>query len=168
MILTKRLCYSGLRSNNATYPQNYFHHNVSSVAPDQPNAVDRPGVLGYTFESLLGEVRPLSMNIQTGAKFVNDPTPNIGVPIFDTWYTVIPYTLVNFDQCGRMYRADTENPPMNVKNWYMCDVRYNYQYETLVWKIGLTSELNNPTCQKVEVERVWVDGEGHAGKFCGK
>ncbi|KAF2025316.1 hypothetical protein EK21DRAFT_116952 [Setomelanomma holmii] len=174
-ILRKWLCFSNRRlaindrSDEAMYGFT-FYHNVSSAVPDNPNAVDRPGVLGWNIQPGRPnhtETYHLSMNIETGAVSDSKRTPNIGVLIFDNdWGYERQYTLVNFDQCGQMYRADTENPPMNVKNWYVCDVQYNYQYEPLAWKVGLTSELNNPTCQKVEVERIWLDGEGHAGKSC--
>jgi hypothetical protein len=37
-----------------------------------------------------------------------------------------------------------------------------YTYVTLTWKIGLTSEPQNPSCQKVEVQRVFVGEEDQA------
>jgi hypothetical protein len=57
---------------------------------------------------------------------------------------------------------DTVSPPVGleevdkVQNWYVCLTRYAYLYETLVWKIGITGEPQNPSCQKVQVYRQFV------------
>ena len=56
---------------------------------------------------------------------------------------------------------DTVSPPAyldqqeNATNWYVCLTRYAYLYETLVWKIGVKGEPQNPSCKKVQVTRVF-------------
>lgn len=47
------------------------------------------------------------------------------------------------------------NPNKKVKNWYICLTRYSYLYQTLSWKVGLTGRPQNPSCQKVDVIRVF-------------
>lgn len=77
------------------------------------------------------------------------------------------YTLVAFKDCDNMYikgyTDDTVSPPAywddetsKLENWYICLTRYSYLYTTLSWKVGVTGEPQNPSCQKVEVKRVFV------------
>ena len=70
-----------------------------------------------------------------------------------------------FEEDGCLYidasRDDTVSPPVyfdpdrHVKNWYICLTRYSYLYTTLSWKVGLTGTPQNPSCQKVDVIRVY-------------
>ena len=74
--------------------------------------------------------------------------------------------LVMFEDCGSMYipvyQNDQVSPPapyeptLKLKNWFVCLTRYSYLYNTLVFKLGVTGEPQNPTCQAVEVVRQWV------------
>jgi hypothetical protein len=149
------LCLTGSRRNE-TSSYNTFYHNVS--ATDTPNAIDVPGVLGYTLIAGGDLIVPSAMEFSTS------PTSNVAVPIFYPGWD--RYSMVEFDERGEMYieayQDDTVSPPtyyptpLKVKNWYICVTRWGYTYSTLVWKIGLTCEPQNPSCQKVVVERVWL------------
>jgi hypothetical protein len=150
------LCLTSQRRNDQATTYTTFYHNVS--ASDEPNAVDTLGVLVYVLYGGGGLVVPSAMRLSI------TPTSNVGIPIFSPGYT--EYSTLNFEQNGSMYieayQDDTVSPPINfqtplkVKNWYMCLTRWSYTYNTLVWKIGLSDQPQNPSCQKVEVERVWL------------
>jgi hypothetical protein len=104
------------------------------------------------------------LNVSSAMSFSSGDVSNIAVPIFMPGEP--PYTLVSFGECGSMYKEAYQNdtvsppegfsPPLKVMNWYICLTRWSYTYVTLVWKVGLTGEPQNPSCQKVDVERVWV------------
>lgn len=75
------------------------------------------------------------------------------------------FTLISFEENGSAYltanRDDTVsppeyyNPPRKLKNWYICLTRWSYLYKTLSWKTGVTGEPQNPSCQKVDIVRVF-------------
>lgn len=105
-----------------------------------------------------------SLTVPSAMKFNQDPGSNIADLIFSPgWNT---YTLIAFKDCGSMYlpvnRDDTVsppgyyNPPLKLQSWYICLTRYSYLYNTLNFKTGLAGEPQNPTCEAVEVTRVWV------------
>jgi hypothetical protein len=90
-------------------------------------------------------------------------TSNVANPTF--FPSASNYNLIAFEEDGCMYMStgldDTVSPPAyfnpnkKVKNWYICLTRYSYLYQTLSWKVGLTGEPQNPSCQKVDVIRVF-------------
>jgi hypothetical protein len=75
------------------------------------------------------------------------------------------YTVIAFEESGYTYISagsdDTVspptyyNPPRKLRNWYICLTRWSYLYQTLSWKIGVTGEPQNPSCQKVDIVRVF-------------
>jgi hypothetical protein len=75
-----------------------------------------------------------------------------------------PYDVIWFDADGYAYlqawQDDTVSPPVyatiEVASWYVCLTRWSYLYQTLVWKVGRTGEPQNPSCQEVQVRRVFV------------
>jgi hypothetical protein len=150
------LCLTGNRRGDPAVTYTTFYHNVS--ASQAPNAVDTSGVLVYVLYGGGGLVVPSAMRLST------NPTSNVGIPIFSPGQN--EYSTLSFEQSGSMYieayQDDTVSPPTNfekplkVKNWYLCLTRWSYLYNTLVWKTGLTGQPQNPSCQKVEVERVWL------------
>lgn len=91
------------------------------------------------------------------------PGSNVADMVFRPGYET--YTTLSFDDTEGLYipvyQDDTVSPPtyynptLKLKNWYICLTRYAYQYQTLVWKIGVTGEPQNPSCYPVEIERVW-------------
>lgn len=136
-----------------------FYHNVSSSLNDAPNAIDISGVLTWVLSANLGALLvPSSMHLSQSVG------TNVAIPIITPGWS--KYDLVSFDECGSMYMSvyqnDTVSPPtyynptLKLKNWYVCLTAYAYTYETLVFKIGVQGEPQNPSCKKVEVERVWV------------
>jgi hypothetical protein len=92
-----------------------------------------------------------------------DSTSNVANPTF--YPGTDKSTSVAFEENGCLYieasRDDTVSPPVyfnpnrKVKNWYVCLTRYSYLYTTLSWKVGLTGTPQNPSCQKVDVIRVF-------------
>jgi hypothetical protein len=150
------LCLTSEKRNDTASTYTTFYHNVS--ASDEPNAIDTAGVLAYVLRAGGGLEVPSSMQLS------NQLTSNVAIPVISPGWD--DYTAVYFDECGSLYipayQDDTVSPPesfpgtMRVKNWYVCLTRYTYTYTTLAWKVGLTGEPQNPSCQKVEVERVWV------------
>jgi hypothetical protein len=155
---TEGLCRTGERRNDTARTYTTFYQNVSYWGSDLPNAANRGGVLAYNLRIGGDMLVPSAMHISL------DPLSNVGTPIFLPGWN--RYSLVNFDECGGLYIEASQDdtvtppslydPPLKVKNWYVCLSRWAYTYESLIWKVGLTGEPQNPSCQKVEVERVWV------------
>ncbi|KAH7411863.1 hypothetical protein DE146DRAFT_256601 [Phaeosphaeria sp. MPI-PUGE-AT-0046c] len=152
------LCVTDQRlENNATW-YNTFTHNVSASA--EPNAIDTQGILAFTL------LASGSMQIPSSMQLSINPTSNVAVP------TIYPgfqqYTVVQFDDSGSLYIPAYQNdfvsppespsPPWKIKEWYVCLTRWSYLYTTLAWKVGMDSHSppQNPTCQKVEVLRVYI------------
>jgi hypothetical protein len=47
------------------------------------------------------------------------------------------------------------NAPKDYNRWYVCETNAGYLYTTLAWVMGDTTP-QNPTCQKVDVVRVFI------------
>jgi len=151
------LCFTSetLRDPPSSYTT--FYHNVSSFGNDTAGAANVDGVLGWTLRAAGGLNVPSAMNIPFSG------TSNIANPTF--YPGTDNYDLIAFEEDGCAYiRAsldDTVSPPTwfdpsrKVKNWYICLTRWSYLYYTLSWKVGLTGEPQNPSCQKVDVVRVF-------------
>jgi hypothetical protein len=154
------LCPTGERLNDTASSYTTFYHNVTSSA-DSANAQDSPGVVNWILHAAGNLSVPSAMSIYTSE------LSNVGVPIFAPGPT--PYSAVSFDECGKMYIEttldDTVSPPeyvgegIKVYNWYVCLTQWSYLYTTLVWQIGRTGEPQNPSCQAVNVTRVFVGDE---------
>jgi hypothetical protein len=95
---------------------------------------------------------------------INPPlSSNIANPTFSPGTT--PYSIIAFEKSGcayiPAYQDDTVSPPTyynpnrKLKNWYICLTRWSYLYQTLSWKVGVTGEPQNPSCQKVDIVRVF-------------
>lgn len=86
---------------------------------------------------------------------------NVAIPLF----TPSEFgSLVQFDKSNRLnvpgYIDDTVSPintnaPKGYYRWYVCNTYYGYAYQTLSWVIG-NKAPQNPSCQKVEVVRVFA------------
>lgn len=102
--------------------------------------------------------------VPSAMNFNQNSGSNIADLVFSPGYAA--YKLVAFEECGSMYipvyQDDTVSPPgyydptLKLKNWYVCLTRYSYLYTSLVFKIGVTGEPQNPSCVAVEVTREWV------------
>lgn len=90
-------------------------------------------------------------------------TSNVANPTFFPGTDKSTFLAFEKDGCSYIETTldDTVSPPIyfspsrKVKNWYVCLTRYSYLYNTLSWKVGLTGTPQNPSCQKVDVVRVF-------------
>lgn len=88
-------------------------------------------------------------------------TSNVAVPLFQPGGD--QGTFVGFDGKNRMFIGqgldDSVVPPVyNTKpiyRWAICKTYYGYYYTTLAWIMGSHS-ADNPSCQKVDIVRVFV------------
>lgn len=89
-----------------------------------------------------------------------DPGSNVALPLFGSGNSP---QMLGFDDENRMYittdENDTVTPPKGVPaemlcRWYTCQTLYGYTYTTLAWVYG-KSPPENPSCQMVDVIRVW-------------
>jgi len=70
---------------------------------------------------------------------------------------------VAFDEDEKLvlpaYVDDSTNPPTigerEYERWVVCETYVGYAYTTLAWVMG-SGKAQNPTCQSVEVFRVFV------------
>ena len=92
-----------------------------------------------------------------------EPSTNVGVALFGIGDD---YFYISFDSDNFMYYPsyydDCTNPPtilkepQHLERWYICVINYlGYEYDQLSWVYGHDNP-QNPTCQKVSVERVFV------------
>jgi hypothetical protein len=131
---------------------------VSSASNETAGVTNTAGGLSWTLRvgNDLEVPSAMRLSFNTGSNLAN-PT---FFPSNDT------YTYVGFKDCGNMYidqyQDDTVSPPtyyspnLQLESWYICLTRWSYLYSTLSWKMGVTGEPQNPSCQKVEVTRVFV------------
>ncbi|KAF2633413.1 hypothetical protein BU25DRAFT_328705, partial [Macroventuria anomochaeta] len=141
-------------------PSSYttFYHNVSSAANESAGAANAEGVLSWILRAGGNLTVPSAMSLPPG-----DLTSNVINPTF--FPGVDRYNPVAFEEDGCLYIQtaldDTVSPPsyynpnLKVKNWYICLTRWSYLYQTLSWKVGVTGSPQNPSCQKVDVIRVF-------------
>lgn len=140
-------------------PESYttFYHNVSSAADQKPNAANVDGVLSWILRASGNLTVPSAMNMAPSL------SSNIVNPTFYPGDS--PYALIAFEDNGCTYIStamdDTVSPPAyynpnrKLNNWYICLTRWSYLYQTLSWKVGVTGQPQNPSCQKVDVIRVF-------------
>jgi hypothetical protein len=151
------LCPTGEKIADPASSYTTFYHYVSSGSQETAGAPNTPGGLSWTLHAGNMEVpSAMSLSFITGSNLAN-PT---FFPGNET------YTPVGFKDCGNMYipqyQDDTVSPPvyytpsLQLENWYVCLTRWSYLYSTLSWKIGVKGDPQNPSCQKVEVTRVFV------------
>ncbi|KAF2727525.1 hypothetical protein EJ04DRAFT_451164 [Polyplosphaeria fusca] len=132
----------------------HFYFNTSA-SNTNPKAADVPGVLSY--DAVFGD----NMTVPSAMSLVPDFTSNVAVPII--YPNPDQYNEVYFDKNDEMYvlsfRDDTVDPPVSketkFKQWFVCQTYYSYTYTTLAWVIGKNAKPQNPTCQKVQVQRIW-------------
>ncbi|KAI0998555.1 hypothetical protein K3495_g9641 [Podosphaera aphanis] len=112
------------------------------------------GVLTWTLEGV-------NFNASTSMKLGYDPTSNVAVPLLTP---MNEGTTIGFDNTAQMYipgYAD-DTSLLNIasiktyRRWFVCDTNAGYKYKTLAWVVGLYSNPQNPTCQKVEVVRRFI------------
>jgi len=137
-----------LTTTPSTYP--YFY-NYS----DTPDFVSTDGYITWDLHGgNFVENEPLI--------FSYDFASNVALPQFFPDYSGVP---VSFDADNKLYLStyfDDSVVPINASQsialyrWYSCNTYYSgYQYNTLAWALGKYPP-QNPTCQAVNVTRVFV------------
>lgn len=143
-----------LHSFNASAPT--FNFNYSSHAVASSSA----GIVGDLIYNL-----PLydNQSVSSAMMLSYTPSSNIAVPLFYPGSKAAQE--VAFDKCNDMniqaYVDDTTSPPTGGNDtayyrWYICTtIVTSYTYPTLSWVLG-NGEPENPTCQKVDVRRLFA------------
>ncbi|KAF3000831.1 hypothetical protein E8E13_006841 [Curvularia kusanoi] len=151
------LCLTGETAQNPPSSYTTFYHNVSSYANQPAGATNTDGPLSWILRAGGNLTVPSAMYLSlSSASNVANPTFSPGTEKYD---------VIAFNKDGSAYISvgldDTVSPPtyfspnLKVNNWYICLTRWSYQYYTLSWKVGLTGEPQNPSCQKVDVVRIF-------------
>lgn len=138
-----------IAETNASFAS--YNFNTSSF--DTSNSTyGRIGVLTWL-------LRGSNFNLSSPFGLSFNPTSNVAMPLFTPGtYT----TTVAFDEADLLNiqssTDDTTSPiTFGTKayyNWYICNTYYGYAYTTLAWVVG-KGDPQNPTCQDVEVKRVF-------------
>lgn len=131
-----------------------YTFNFSSAATPDPT-IGVTGLLTY-------ELRGGNFNLSSPMQLSYNPASNVAVPLF------MPAEYgqeVAFDPDNKMaivgYLDDRLAPspspydPKRLYRWYVCTTYAGYVYQTLAWALG-EAEPQNPTCEKVDVVRVFV------------
>ena len=151
------LCPTDDTPGSQPQPYTTFYHNVSSYSGQLPNADDTQGMLYWTLHANNG-----ALIVPSAMRFWINPTSNVAIMMFAPGDS--QYNLVSFEAgSGAMYiplRHDENtgqsiDPPIKLKNWYMCKSAYSARLITMVWRIGTKGEPDDPTCYRVDVKRVW-------------
>lgn len=129
-----------------------FNTTDNGITPNE--TIGQTGVLTY-------ELRGSNFNVSEPMILQYSPTTNVAVPLFIPGYDS---TQVAFDGTGKLniqsYINDTA-VPMTLGNvtayyqWAVCTTYAGYSYDTLAWIVG-KGVAQNPTCQTVDVVRVFV------------
>lgn len=146
------LCLGAQLSSTATGPYNF---NSSTYPATANTTIGVPGYLTYVLEGGNFNVsEPLSLSY--------NPTSNVAVPLFSPESYG---TLVAFDDSNKLniqgylddrtYPATVGGTNGAYYRWYVCITNAGYTYTTLAWAMGEYAP-ENPTCQKVDVQRVFV------------
>ncbi|KZF26738.1 hypothetical protein L228DRAFT_17820 [Xylona heveae TC161] len=135
-----------------------YNFNGSSNPYIQNATLGETGLLTYV-------LRGGNFNESEAMGFATNPASNVALPLF--YPGEDNYQLIAFDSHNRLniqaYVDDRIVPAYSgIENkayyrWYVCSTYYTgYNYETLAWVYG-DHKPQNPTCQKVEVKRVFVN-----------
>jgi hypothetical protein len=134
-------------------PTTVYTFNFSSSEPVDPTI----GVVGLLTYELEGG----NFNVSSPMQLVYNPASNVAVPMLTPSYSGLE---VAFDADNKLaiaqYIDDTEAPSPNPYNaqllyrWYVCTTYDGYTYTTLAWALGKFAP-QNPTCEKVDVVRVF-------------
>jgi len=133
-------------------PGSLFNHNTTTGQTVNAT-IGGPGTLTY-------ELAGANFNISEPMSLSFNPTSNVAVPLFIPGYDI---TSVAFDKDEKMniqgYVDDTVDPAkyevQAYYRWYVCITYTGYTYSTLTWVTG-PGAPQNPTCQKVDVKRVFI------------
>ncbi|KAN0092158.1 hypothetical protein V8E51_018005 [Hyaloscypha variabilis] len=137
---------------NATAEYNQYAFNYTASETPDP-------VLGITGQ-LTWVLQSANIKLSSPLSITANLVSNVAVPLF------VPSsssTYIGFDKDDKLfipqYYDDTVTPPKadskQIQRWYVCTTRDAYLYSTLAWVIG-AHDPENPSCQKVDVKRVFV------------
>lgn len=146
------LCYGKVPEVNISTAYYQFNSSAGAVGVEPPS-IGEIGILTY-------ELRGSNFNLSSPLSMSSSFTSNVGIPLFTPSDKV---TYVAFDADGKMniqnYLDDTVYPAIYKQTafyrWFVCNTNYGYAYATLAWVIG-PGDPENPTCQKVDVVRVFA------------
>lgn len=134
------------------YSTTYVFNYSSSITPSDPSL----GTPGYVTYLLVGGnfqvFEPLGLSY--------NPSSNVAVPLFYPSTDIA--TTMAFNDADLLniqsYVDDSTSPPTTGQKayyrWYVCITNAGYTYQTLAWVQG-SAAPQNPTCQKVDVKRVF-------------
>lgn len=134
-----------------------FHFNTSSFQEPTNSSLGDTGILSWDLETT-GATYGSALTLQA------NPSSNVGMPLFFPGDENAQS--LAFDANNRLniqgYLDDSVSP-VNLSSatttayyrWYICDTYFGYAYTTLAWTYG-SCEPQNPSCQKVDVKRVWA------------
>jgi len=99
-------------------------------------------------------------NFSSAMELHINPTSNVALPLFSPGTS---HTPIAISENGKLTIPssvdDTVSPPkyqtVAPSRWWACTTRYGYLYQTLNWVLG-PGRPQNPSCQKVEVVRVYL------------
>jgi len=142
------LCVAGKLTNTS---QTYTFNTSANATPDP--VLGLPGTVNF-------ELRGGNFNLSSPLEITPLTTSNVAVPEFTPGDGT---TNLGFDNEGKLfvfgYIDDTVTPPaykvQPFYRWYVCYTNAGYTYTTLSWVVGPHSP-ENPTCVKVDVERVFA------------
>jgi hypothetical protein len=146
------LCLGGKFGDGSSLSSYTYNLNYSSQAQPDP-------VIGIT-GLLTWELHGANFNLSSPMQFSYNPGSNVAVPLFEPSESG---TFVGFDTDNKMFinqgLDDTVVPPAYVSKpiyrWAICKTNVGYYYTTLAWIMG-PGHAENPTCQKVDIVRVFV------------
>lgn len=145
-----------LGSKVATDPLGAYTYNLNFSS--QSGSVVDP-VLGQT-GLLTWLLQGGNFNLSSPMELTYSPTTNVAGPLFTPSDSG---TFVGFDKANKMfipqYLDDSVVPAQYlskaVYRWAICQTYLGYYYTTLAWIMGSHS-ADNPSCQKVDIVRVFV------------
>jgi len=132
------------------YPGDTYYLNTSTIAGQESSGLLVWNLVGSNFV----ESEPMDL--------FYSPTSNVALPLFEPQEFGLQ---VEFDENNLLavenYVDDTVSPPTAgnttlYRRWAICQTYYTgYTYTTLSWILG-PGPAENPSCQSVDVTRVWV------------
>ncbi|KAL2060738.1 hypothetical protein VTL71DRAFT_9379 [Oculimacula yallundae] len=146
----------GLCIGSSGSPSTSDTFTFNTTEQGSPNT-ELPGQTGLVTWLLHGG----NFNASSSLQLTPSPTSNVAVPLF------FPgdqgFANYGFDKKNKLFVAgyldNTVSPPVYKSQayyrWYVCLTNAGYTYTTLAWTVG-SAAPENPSCQKVDVKRVFI------------
>jgi hypothetical protein len=125
-----------------------FQHNTS-ISDSSTSVNDSPGMLWQLLVAAGGIEYPSPMQI------IQDGQTELAMLNF---FPGQPFTAIRFAEDGAMYVSLNVNGKgdQKIESWYVCSTAREHEMETLNWKITMSGAPQNPTCQRVRVQRIYA------------